>query len=70
MDTQIEISLNGKAHSLASDACLETLAQQLGLANKRYAIEVNQEIIPRSEHAEFGIKSGDRIEIVEAIGGG
>jgi sulfur carrier protein len=37
---------------------------------KRIAIELNLEIIPRSQHAETVLKDSDRVEIVHAIGGG
>jgi thiamine biosynthesis protein ThiS len=42
----------------------------LELEGKRYAIEVNEQIIPRSEHGIYALKTGDDVEIVQAIGGG
>jgi sulfur carrier protein len=33
-------------------------------------VEVNREIVPKSEHARREIRDGDRIEIVHALGGG
>ena len=41
-----------------------------GLAEKRVAVEVNLEIVPRSRHATRVLGEGDRVEIVHAIGGG
>ena len=41
-----------------------------GLAGKRVAVEVNLEIVPRSQHATRVLREGDRVEIVHAIGGG
>jgi large subunit ribosomal protein L33 len=46
------------------------LIQLLGLEGKRLAIEANMEIIPRSTFDTYFFKPGDKIEIVQAIGGG
>lgn len=42
----------------------------MGLEGKRIAIERNGEIVPRTAFAETGLFSGDRLEIVGAVGGG
>lgn len=50
-----------------------TLAQligKLGLEGKRLAIERNGEIVPRGLFAETQLTTGDRLEIVGAVGGG
>lgn len=65
-----ELTVNGEPHTLAKDATLATLLEQLSLAGKRVAVERNGEIVPRSRHAECRLEPGDRIEIVHAIGGG
>ncbi|HSH30874.1 MAG TPA: sulfur carrier protein ThiS [Thiohalobacter sp.] len=44
--------------------------EELGLNGQRLAVEVNREILPRSEFAEHRFQAGDRVEIVRAIGGG
>ena len=36
----------------------------------RHAVEVNGDIVPRSMHATRQLAGGDRVEIVQAIGGG
>ena len=42
----------------------------MNLLKKRYAVEINQQIIPKSQHAEYRLNPADRVEIVHAIGGG
>ncbi|MCH8133071.1 MAG: sulfur carrier protein ThiS, partial [Myxococcales bacterium] len=42
----------------------------LGLGHKRIAVAVNLDVIPRSSFAVHGLATGDRIEILEAVGGG
>ncbi|MEH6493595.1 sulfur carrier protein ThiS [Halopseudomonas sp.] len=66
----MQIQLNGEPYSLTQAITLAELVERLGLAGKRLAIELNLEIVPRSQHAETQLSDGDRVEIVHAIGGG
>lgn len=66
----MNIAINGEPRTLEDGLTLQQLISQLGLENKRLAIEVNHEIVPRSEHASYILKPDDKIEIVQAIGGG
>ena len=66
----MEITLNGDSHTIADNACVNELLEQLGLTGKRLALEINQEIVPRSTFTRHQLQSGDRVEIVHAIGGG
>ena len=69
MPPKLSITLNGEPTILPSDK-LEDLLGSLNLQNKRYAVEINREIIPRSKHSSYQLSDNDRIEIVEAVGGG
>jgi len=66
----IAISLNGESSQLAAETTVAQLLQQLGYAGKRVAVEINGEIVPKSQHREARIAQGDRLEIVVAVGGG
>lgn len=66
----MEILINGQANDVAAAATVLELLQAQGLADRRVAVEVNGEIVPRSRHAEHALASGDRVEIVHALGGG
>ncbi|WP_251976004.1 sulfur carrier protein ThiS [Salinicola avicenniae] len=66
----MQIQLNGESRRLDGDSTLAQLIETLGLAGRRVAIEVNEEIVPRSQHAQTQLAEGDRVEIVHAIGGG
>lgn len=66
----MQIQVNGDALDISENATLAELIEQLELAGKRIAIELNLEIIPRSEHAATRLNAGDQVEIVHAIGGG
>jgi sulfur carrier protein len=66
----MNILLNGTAQVLREEADVAELLKVAGLADKRVAVEVNLEIVPRSQHATRVLREGDRVEIVHAIGGG
>jgi sulfur carrier protein len=65
----MEILINGEPREVAAATVLELLQAQ-GLGERRVAVEVNGEIVPRSRHGEHALAAGDRIEIVHALGGG
>lgn len=66
----IELVVNGEARRFPAPLTLAQLVESLELAGKRIAIEKNGEIVPRSQHADTSLASGDRLEIVVAVGGG
>lgn len=66
----MQIHINGALRQLAEATTLAELVEELDLTGKRIAIEVNEELVPRSQHAEHVLREGDRVEIVQAIGGG
>jgi len=66
----MNIIVNGVEQTYTSSLTLETLLIELGHANKKVAVEVNEEIIPRSELRNKLVVDGDKIEIINAVGGG
>ena len=66
----MNITLNGDNRDIPDNANVSQLIEILGLSNKRLAMEINEEIVPRSNFSDHIIQSGDNIEIVGAIGGG
>lgn len=66
----IELHINGEVRSFPAPLTLAQLVATLDLVGKRIAIEKNGEIVPRSQHAATPLASGDRLEIVVAVGGG
>lgn len=65
----MEILVNGKAVKVAETCSIADLLRQLAIGG-RFAVEVNQKIVPRSGLAAYMLHAGDRVEIVRAIGGG
>jgi sulfur carrier protein len=66
----MNILLNGEQRGLEEALTLHGLIDYLALSGKRLAVEVNEEVVPRSQHAEYRLHDGDWVEIVHAIGGG
>lgn len=66
----MNLFVNGEPASLPDAATVEGLLEQLGLPQKGVAVERNREIIPKSLYAKIPLAEGDRIEIVQFVGGG
>ena len=66
----IAISVNGKKRTLEAELSLQDLLQDLGMTSGRIAVELNGNIVPRSQFSSRLISNLDSIEIVQAIGGG
>ena len=66
----MEITLNGETRQVPENCTAAQLVEQLQLGGRRIAMEVNMEIVPRSIYASHQLNTGDRVEIVHAIGGG
>ena len=70
MTDPIHVLLNGEPRHLDRGATIAALLDAEGLAQRRVAVEVNGEIVPRGRHAEHALSDGDKVEIVHALGGG
>ncbi len=66
----ITIMLNGKSQSIDDKTSISQLLDSLALSEKRLAVEINQQIIARSNFDAFTLSHQDQVEIVQAIGGG
>ena len=66
----ITIVLNGSDKQIDSNTSIAQLLKDLDLGEKRLAVEINQQIIPRSDFASVTLNEQDSVEIVQAIGGG
>jgi sulfur carrier protein len=66
----MNILVNGEPTSVTSATTLQALIDTLDIEGTRYAIEINEMLIPRSEHATHQLQENDAVEVVQAIGGG
>jgi len=65
----MQIQVNGELRDVHADTIL-ALVEELGLDIRKVAVERNLEIVPRSQHAVTALAAGDRIEVVQFVGGG
>jgi len=66
----MNILINGNNQQVNDSLTAAQLVENLGLQGKRIAMEVNQEIVPRSSYETFHLSENDRVEIINAVGGG
>ncbi|MGA9420859.1 MAG: sulfur carrier protein ThiS [Rhodanobacteraceae bacterium] len=66
----MRILLNGEACECESGTSVADLLVRAGLADRKVAVEINRVIVPRSQHTARKLADDDRVEIVQAIGGG
>jgi sulfur carrier protein len=65
----MKIVINGQEQTYAPITLAE-LVEQLGMKQDRVAVELNRNIVPRSQWQETNLAEGDRLEIVHFVGGG
>ncbi len=66
----MQIYLNGEQRQIPDDTSMSALVELLRLSGRRIAVEVNEQLVPRSAFPEYRLQPMDRVEIVHAIGGG
>ncbi len=64
------VLVNGESRPLPPGATVSALLEDLGLVGRRVAVAVERRVVPRSEYARAALRDGDRVEILEAVGGG
>ena len=65
----MRIEVNGEVRETAASTVL-ALVEELGLDVRKVAVERNLAIVPRSLHGTTALADGDRIEVVQFVGGG
>ena len=65
----MRIQVNGEHREVAA-ATILALVEELGLDVRKVAVERNLEIVPRSLHGATALAEGDRVELVQFVGGG
>lgn len=65
----MELHVNGETRDLPVETVAD-LVLALGLQGRRVAVELNGAVVPKSRHAEQRLATGDRVELVHALGGG
>ena len=66
----MKIIVNDEQIELPYDSNIEDLVIHLGYQNKRIAIEINELIVPKSNHSTHLLQNQDKVEVINAVGGG
>jgi sulfur carrier protein len=66
----LKVELNGEAREIAAGCTVSEMLALNGYAGRKVAVEINREIVPRSQHDERTLRDGDHVEVVHAMGGG
>lgn len=66
----MNIIVNGEKTQIAAATSIAGLLEALELEPKKIAVERNLEIVPKSQYQDTALADGDRIEIVQFVGGG
>ena len=66
----MQIVLNGETREVAAGLSVEALVLTLADDPRGVAIERNLEIVPKAEHGSTILEEGDRLEVVQFVGGG
>lgn len=64
------VVVNGESRDIPENSHMDDLIRLLDLGGRRVAVEVNQELVPRSRFSEHRLHADDRVEIIHAVGGG
>lgn len=66
----MRVQVNGEPRELEPNSTVAVLLATLGLSDRPVAVERNAEIVPRAQHATTTLHEGDRLELVQFVGGG
>ncbi len=66
----VKIEVNGEPKEFPNDLTVEMLISTLSLEPTRVAIELNRNVVRRSDWSKTVLHDEDRVEIVHFVGGG
>ncbi|MEY2342020.1 sulfur carrier protein ThiS [Acidithiobacillus sp. IBUN Pt1247-S3] len=70
MTQKITVQLNGSEYTLNAGSSILTVLEILDLTGQRVAVERNGSVVPRSQHGDTQLATGDQLEVIRAVGGG
>lgn len=66
----VRIEVNGKAREVSAGTSVAELLSELELDERLVVVELNRQIVRRTEREDICLQAGDRVEIVHFVGGG
>lgn len=68
--SDIEIQLNGEPRSAREGETVAELLDRLDVDRRKVVVELNRQIVRRNEVDDVELEDGDRVELVQFVGGG
>jgi len=66
----ISINLNGQSRLVAPGSSAATLVSELGIGTRKFAVEINREVVSKDRLEEVVLREGDEVNVVTLVGGG
>ena len=66
----MRLTVNGTEREIAAGVTVDALLQTLAVRRDGVAVALNDDVVPRAEHATRTLNDGDRLEIIVAVAGG
>ena len=66
----IRIEFNGAPKEIDDGATVLDLLTHAKIESKFCAVELNLDIVPKSDHPSRQLQAGDKVEVVTLVGGG
>jgi sulfur carrier protein len=70
MEAGMKVILNGESADIRDNSTVGALLEELRIGRERVAVEVGLEIVPKKDYDLHCLREGDKIEIVQFVGGG
>jgi sulfur carrier protein len=67
---RIGVVINGEAREVQEGASLRALLDELAIGTRGIAVELNREIVPKGSHEATVLQEGDKVEVIQMVGGG
>jgi sulfur carrier protein len=69
-DVDVRMTVNGEARDVPDGTTIAALLAALDVRRDGIAVALNDDVVPRTEHASRELRDGDRVEIIVAVAGG
>ena len=69
-DEEFELLVNCEPRRIPANCTVTGLLDRLEINGRRIAVAINRDVVPRSTFERHRLREGDRVEILEAVGGG
>lgn len=66
----MRLTVNGMQQDVPAGVTVAALLQALTVRREGVAVALNDDVVPRAEHATRTLNDGDRLEIIVAVAGG